>query len=252
MATARGETTTHDLGEQHGIVVFGIACGVHERESVFAGSAPQLRDPRPVRPKLLDVPATELLVPAGLMPEPLRELCARRWLLLPRVELGSLARDATRPEAVDQHTITVAGRDGLVRRFTRTSMVISCRGSRPVVLVDVPPIGDPALRTLQREMRDDRRDLVLGGETVLAGRERPCSRPVAIRDPDDRDVGTPAEELPGCELSGRDMASTLTMPVVRPQLVSRLTVLEYAWTRLSDFRHTVIGFKCRCFPVRHA
>src|SRR4051812_10736450 len=88
--------------------------GIDQREGVIPRSAPESGEAGTLTAELFDVVPTELLEASRVMPEPLPERPARGQFLLPAVELGVFARDATRPQPVDQHAIAVRWRGGFV------------------------------------------------------------------------------------------------------------------------------------------
>ncbi len=128
------ESAPQNVREDDGVVVLGVVGGVDERQRACARSASECRQPRTVGLKLLDVASAELLKAAWFVPEPLPELGARGQLLLPVVELGSRARDATWPQPVDQHAITVLWFRRLIRALQadiHTSEIDMCSVGTP-------------------------------------------------------------------------------------------------------------------------
>ena len=114
-AIAGRKSTSHDLGQDRRVVVLRISCGVHQRERSGACSPAQRGELGAPWSKLLDVAAPELLVASGIVPEPLPQRRARRQVLRPLVELRPLARDASRPESIDQDAVAVGRRGRIVR-----------------------------------------------------------------------------------------------------------------------------------------
>ena len=109
------QATPQDLLEDDGVVVLCVMGGIDERERAFPRPASERRELGTLTAELLDVAPTELLKASRVMPEPLPELRARGQFLLPAIEPGLFARDATRPQPVDQHAIAVRWKCGLIR-----------------------------------------------------------------------------------------------------------------------------------------
>jgi hypothetical protein len=109
------QSASQDPGENDGVVVLAVVGGIDEGKRAVPSPAPQLREPRALLAKLLGVAAAELLKAAWFVPKPLPQLGAWSKLALPLIEAGLVARDAARPEAVDQDSIAVRRRRGLIR-----------------------------------------------------------------------------------------------------------------------------------------
>ena len=88
--------------------------GVDERQGPLARAPAQLAQLRLLRRQLAAVATAELGEAGRVVAEPLPQLGARRELARPLVEAGVLARDAARPEPVDQHAVAVGGGRRLV------------------------------------------------------------------------------------------------------------------------------------------
>lgn len=106
---ACGQSPFQRLGEDKRLVVLGVPGRVDEGECFLARPAPKLRKAGALWAKLLEVAPAELIEALGPVPEPSPQLGARRKVAVPIVEFGPLAREAPRPEAIDEHAVAVRG-----------------------------------------------------------------------------------------------------------------------------------------------
>lgn len=100
-----------DLAESHGLVVVLVAGAEDERDAATVGQSEEMPDLILTIPEFRSVAATELVPAVWIVDEPLPEFGARGHVAQPLVDLGPIARDASRPHSVDQHAVpVVAGR----------------------------------------------------------------------------------------------------------------------------------------------
>ena len=101
------KTASQDLGQNHGVVVLGVASRIDEGQRAPSRPAPKFRDPCALVAKLVLVAPAELLEAAGLVAEIPPELGAWRQLTVPLVKVGMLAGYPTGPQPVDQYAVAI-------------------------------------------------------------------------------------------------------------------------------------------------
>src|SRR4051812_3298813 len=98
-----------ELCQHDRVVVLGVAGGVDDGDRPLLRAAAQVLDVLTACRELVAVARAELREALGNMVEPFAQLVAGRQLARPLVQVCALARDATRPDVVDQHPVAVAG-----------------------------------------------------------------------------------------------------------------------------------------------
>src|SRR5680860_225785 len=103
--------------ERHGVVALCVLRGVEQRHPALARTRKQVPPKRLMGGELLAVARLKLRPARGIVTEPAPQLVTRRDIFKPEVDARAIALKTTRPQAIDQHAITVFGRGRIVRAF---------------------------------------------------------------------------------------------------------------------------------------